>query len=47
MRKLLLVFPTATINYIYSSLLSLAKDFSPFKELQGLERPPHYIENIN
>ena len=37
MCKLLLDVPAAAINYVYSSLWSLAKTFSPFRELQGLE----------
>ena len=37
MCKLLLDFLAAAINYVYSSLWSLAKDFSPLRELQGLE----------
>ena len=35
--KLLVDFPAAAINYVYSSLWSLVKDFSPLRELQGLE----------
>ena len=37
MCKLLLEFPAVAINYVYSSLRSLAEGFSPFRELQGLE----------
>ena len=37
MCKLLLHFLAAAIIYFYSNLWSLAKDFSPFRELQGLE----------
>ena len=37
MCKLLLDFLVAPIIYVYSSLWSLAKDFPPFRELQGLE----------
>ena len=35
--KLLVDFPAADIIYVYSSLWSLVKDFSPFRELQGPE----------